>query len=305
MSESWKRNSGSSRRTFLRTTAGVAAGTMLTQGPLSAQIDRTITAGATGSHPTGSQLAFPKIDPRLMITPDQAWDWNMFKAQCGPTYAGSAGWKRFTDLLVSKMSEFGAVDVDHVEIPYDHYIVEDWPDRRTHVHDSGMAIEKLVTDGTPVPVVASYGMTSGFTPPEGVTAGMVYYDRSRPPAAADIAGKILVFQTAPYPDPPYSEAFLDNFTLTDYEWRSPGKWAPLFVPPPRASPAPIMAAGSGVSSTGLPRSALPGAQRASWWFTTCRRARRSVSPNEASTRRTERQASERPTSTAPPSRSIA
>ena len=29
-----------------------------------------------------------------MITPDQAWDWNTFKAQGGPTYAGSTGWKR-------------------------------------------------------------------------------------------------------------------------------------------------------------------------------------------------------------------
>jgi hypothetical protein len=119
-----------------------------------------------------------------------------------------------------------------VEIPYDHYIVDDWPDRRTHLHDSGMAIEKLVTDGTPVPVVASYGMTSGFTPPGGITAPMLHYDPAHPPAAGEIAGKILVFQTAPYPQPPYSNAFLDNYTLTDYEWRSPGKWAPLFAPPP-------------------------------------------------------------------------
>jgi hypothetical protein len=156
----------------------------------------------------------------------------MFKAAGGPTYAGSTGWKRYTDFLVSKMQELGAVDLDHVEIPYDHYIVDDWPDRRTHVHDSGMAVEKLVTDGTPVPVVASYGMTSGSTPPEGITAQMLHYDPAHPPAAADIAGKILVFQTPLYPNPPYSNAFLDNYTLTDYEWRSPGKWAPLFVPPP-------------------------------------------------------------------------
>jgi len=61
---------------------------------------------------------------------------------------------------------------------------------------------------------------------------MIYYDPARPPAAEDIAGKILVFQTARYPEPPYSDAFLDNFTLTDYEWRSPGKWAPLYTPPP-------------------------------------------------------------------------
>lgn len=167
-----------------------------------------------------------------MITPDQAWDWNVFKSKGGPTYAGSAGWKRFTDFLISKMQEFGAVDFDTVEIPYDHYIVDDWPDRRTHMHDSGMAVEKLVTDGTPVPVVASYGMTSGFTPPEGVTAPLLYYDPARPPTTGDLAGKILVFQTPPYPEPPYSDTFLDNFTLTDYEWRSTGKWPPLFTPPP-------------------------------------------------------------------------
>ena len=83
------------------------------------------------------------------------------------------------------MQEFGAVDFDYVEIPYDHYIVDDWPDRRTHIYDSGVAVEKLVTDGTPVPVVASYGMTSGFTPPEGVTAQMLYYDPAQPPAADD------------------------------------------------------------------------------------------------------------------------
>ena len=157
----------------------------------------------------------------------------MFKAQGGPTYAGSAGWKRYTDFLIAKMPEFGAVDLDFVEIPYDHYIVDDWPDRRTHIHDSGMALEKLVTDGTPVPVVASYGMTSGFTPPEGITAPMLYYDPAHPPAAGEIAGKILVFQTAPYPEPPYSE-----FVPRQLHARPttsgvrPGKWPPLFTPPP-------------------------------------------------------------------------
>ena len=207
--------------------AGVTVGTVLTPRPRWARSSRAHAAGMTEPN-----VPFPRIDPHAMITPDQAWDWNMFKAQGGPTYAGSAGWKRYTDFLVATMQEFGAVDLDYVEIPYDHYVVEDWPDRRAHVHDSGVALEKLVTDGTPVPVVASYGMTSGFTPPEGVTAPMLYYDPADPPVAADIAGKILVFRTAPYPDPPYSNAFLDNYALTDYVWRSPGKWAPLFAPPP-------------------------------------------------------------------------
>jgi TAT (twin-arginine translocation) pathway-exported protein len=227
MSESRNGATSSSRRNFLKAAAGVTAGTVLTQQPLSAQSSRASAAAAALPN-----LAFPKISPQLMITPDQAWDWNMFKAQGGPTYAGSTGWKRYTDFLISKMLEFGAIDLDYVEFSYDHYIVDDWPDRRTHIHDSGMAIERLVTDGTPVPVVASYGMTSGSTPPEGITAQMLYYDPAHPPVAGDIAGKILVFQTAPYPDPPYSNSFLDNYTLTDYEWRSPGNWAPLFIPPP-------------------------------------------------------------------------
>ena len=157
-----------------------------------------------------------------MITSGQARDWHIFKAECGPTYAGSAGWKRFADFLIAKMPELGAIDLDFVEVPYDHYIVDDWPERSTHIHDSGVAVERLVVEGRPVPVVAGYGMTSGFTPREGLTAKMLYYDPARPPAAADVAGKILVFQTAPYPNPPYSNQFLDAYTPTDYEWRSPG-----------------------------------------------------------------------------------
>ena len=222
-----RRTTDSSRRNFLKTAAGVAAGTVLTRKPLWAQSSAvTAIAAERGAR------AFPQINPQFMITPDQAWDWHVFKSQAGPTYAGSAGWKRFTDFLIAKMPEFGAVDLDYVEIPYDHYIVEDWPDRKTHRFDSGVAVEKLVTDGTPVPVVASYGMTSGSTPPEGITAPMLYYDPAHPPTNEQIAGKILVFQTAKQPPPPYTNSFLDNYTLTDYEWRSPGKWAPLFTPPP-------------------------------------------------------------------------
>jgi hypothetical protein len=216
------RGSGSSRRTFLKAAAGVTAGTALTSPSAWAQTSG-VGAGAQG---------LARLDPRLLMTSEQAWDWNLFKAEGGPTYAGSASWQRFMDFLTGKMQEFGAVDFDSIEIPYDRYVVDDWSDRRTHIHDSGVAVEKLVTDGTPVPVVASYGMTSGATPPEGITAPMLYYDPANPPAEAAIAGKILVFQTAPYPGPPYSDAFLDNYTLTDYEWRSPGKWEPLFVPPP-------------------------------------------------------------------------
>lgn len=211
-----------SRRNFLKS-AGLTASAAFIREPLWGQGRSASDAG---------NPALTQVKRQFMMTPQQILEWVSFKAQGGPTYAGGTGWKRYTDFLISKMSEFGAVDLDYVEIPYDHYIVDDWPDRRTHIYDSGAAVEKLMSDGTPVPVVASYGMTSGHTPPEGVTAPMLYYDAGHPPADAEISGKILVFQTAPYPQPPYSNSFLDSFTLTDYEWRSPGKWAPLFTPPP-------------------------------------------------------------------------
>ena len=216
-----RNNANSSRRDFLKTAAGVAAGAAFTRIPLRAQ-------GARGTHP------FPGIDPKLLMTPDLAWEWAAFKAQGGPTYAGSAGWKRFNDFLVAKAQTFGLVDIVSVDVSYDRYVVDDWPDRRTHIYNSGIAVEKLVTDGTPVPVVASYGMTSGSTPPEGITAPMVFYDPATPPTEAQIAGKILVFATAKYPEPPYTNNFFGTATLTDYQWRSPGKWHPLFTPPPHS-----------------------------------------------------------------------
>lgn len=219
-----KRTHSSSRRTFLKT-AGAAAGTVFMRKALWAQ-----RPGAEGTSAARAG-ALSKINPKFMMTPDQAWAWNAFKSEGGPTYAGGAGWKRYTDFLLSKMPELGAVDLDSVDIPYDHYIVEDWPDRHTHMPDSGVAVEKLVSDGTAIPLIASYGMTSGSTPREGLTAPMLFYDPDRPPTNDQIAGKILVFQTTPQPAPPYSNSFLDNYTLTDYEWRSPGKWAPLYTPP--------------------------------------------------------------------------
>src|SRR5215469_12503936 len=103
-----------SRRTFLKDAAGVAAGTVLSaQAPW-----------GQGAVAAPADAAVSKIDPQFMITPDLAWEWNVFKAQGGPTYAGSTGWKRYTDFLIARMPELGAVDLETVEIPYDHYIVD-------------------------------------------------------------------------------------------------------------------------------------------------------------------------------------
>ena len=99
----------SNRRTFLKT-AGAAAGTVLMRDSLWAQ------SPAAEGVSLARAGAFPKINPKFMMTPDQAWEWNAFKSQGGPTYAGGAGWKRFTEFLIAKMPELGAVTPPRIRI---------------------------------------------------------------------------------------------------------------------------------------------------------------------------------------------
>jgi hypothetical protein len=187
---------------------------------------------------SGSPL-LTRINQAFMIKPEQALQWAIFKSQIGPTYTGSAGGNKWLDFIETTMQEFGAVDLFTQDLPYSFFTVNDWPDPLTHVNGSGVEVEKLISNGTPVPVVASYGMTSGGTPAKGITAQMVFYNPSSPPAS--IAGKIVVFQTVPYPaavpnvNPPYSYtgAILPLYTYTDYEYQSPGSWSyPMYTPVP-------------------------------------------------------------------------
>src|SRR6476620_10602512 len=82
---------GSSRRDFLKT-AGVTAGAVM--------MGESLWAAGSPMPVTNFKFAFPKINQQLMITPAQALEWATFKAKCGPTWAGSAGWKQFTDFLI-------------------------------------------------------------------------------------------------------------------------------------------------------------------------------------------------------------
>ena len=184
--------------------------------------------------------AVTKVKNRFMITNKVALQWNKFKSEGGPTYAGSPAGVRFANFLISTSQELGLVDLDYVDIPYLRYVVNDWPNPNAHTYGTGSEIEKLVSDGVPVPVVASYGMTSGFTPAGGITAPMIYYDPANPPTADQIKGKILVAKTVPYPEPvpnsngpyAYSRSVLSSYAETDYIYRSQGKWANQFEPIP-------------------------------------------------------------------------
>ena len=64
----------------------------------------------------------------------------------------------------------------------------------------------MISNGTPVPVVASYGMTSGATPTTGLTAPMVFCPSTTSASGSvttncpgNIAGKIAVCSPSPYP----------------------------------------------------------------------------------------------------------
>src|ERR1700677_1528992 len=92
------------RRSFLQGMAGTAA------------------VAALGA--PAARAADFKINSNLLIPPDQAQAWNAFKAAGGPTYAGSAGWKRYTDFLIEKMQQISAVDLQRAEVPYDRHIVD-------------------------------------------------------------------------------------------------------------------------------------------------------------------------------------
>src|ERR1700676_3699631 len=153
--------------------------------------------GSAFAAPTSGSPDLTKINPAFMITPAQALQWATFKSTLGPTYTGSPSGNMWLSFIETPMQEFGAVDLFIQDLPYSFFTVKDWPDPQTHMYGSGVEIEKLVSNGTGGPVVATYGMTSGSTPANGITAQMVYYDPANPPAS--IAGKIVVFQTVPYP----------------------------------------------------------------------------------------------------------
>jgi len=188
----------------------------------------------------GENPALTHIKKQFMLTKKEALDWARFKSDGGPTYAGSPSGMRFANFIIAQAQELGLVDLDFVDIPYQRYVVNDWPDRGTHTFGSGKEVLKLVSDGVGVPVVASYGMTSGFTPPEGITAPMIYLDPAHPPADADVKGKILVTKTVGYPDPvpgingpyAYTSSVLSSYVETDYLARSPGNWLAPYIPIP-------------------------------------------------------------------------
>ena len=119
-----------------------------------------------------------------MLTPEDVYQWHLYKDKGGPTFSGSESWRSFLGFLEEKLREYGLADMFRNTWTYDRWFTSEWPD------DSGWGLESA---GKTVKA-AGYGANSGSTGPEGITREMVYYDREAPPT--DIADKIVVFTTS-------------------------------------------------------------------------------------------------------------
>jgi hypothetical protein len=123
-----------------------------------------------------------------LVPPNVLARWNEEKARLGPTFAGSPAWHRMMNFLESELGDRGVEPLVHDPVPYARWYTAD---------DPAAGQWSLTVAGQPVNV-ASYWAYSGSTPPEGITAPLVLYDPKNPP---DVAGRIVVFEVPPLPDP--------------------------------------------------------------------------------------------------------
>ena len=158
------------------------------------------------------QSARTELNPEYMITADQAHEWAMVKNKNLPTLTGSPEWLNYMAFLEKKLVEFGAVD-----LLKNKWAFERWD---TSYDESSWSLE---SNGASVRV-AHYGAYSGSTPPEGITAELVYYDHEKPPES--IEGKIVVIPTRPHPSKPFSDDYLINYTFNDYEYATDAETLP-------------------------------------------------------------------------------
>jgi len=160
------------------------------------------------------------INPKFMVTPDEAFQWHLYKDKAGPTYSGNPSWKSYMAFLEEKLKQCGVVNITKNTWTYDRWYTPEWPDSSNWT---------LVSNGQPVKV-AHYGAYSGSTGAEGLTGELALYTPNTPPES--LKGKIVVFRTAPHPAPPLDKTYKEWFTLNDYEYRTSEDFPPLFTQVP-------------------------------------------------------------------------
>jgi hypothetical protein len=123
-----------------------------------------------------------------LVPPNVLERWHEDKARNGPTFAGSPAWRRHMEFIERELRERGLAGLAREPIAYERWHTSDDPaDGAWSLSVGGRGVE-----------VASYWAYSGSTGPEGVTAPLVLYDPAAPP---DVAGRIVVFDVPPLPEP--------------------------------------------------------------------------------------------------------
>lgn len=160
------------------------------------------------------------INPKFMVTPQEALQWHEYKDKGGPTYSGNSSWKSYMVFLEEKLKQHGVVDITKNTWTYDRWYTSEWPDSSNWT---------LVSDGQPVKV-AHFGAYSGSTGADGITRDLALYTPNTLPES--LKGKIVVFRTAPHPAPPFDNSYKEWFTLNDYEYRTSDDFPLLFTKVP-------------------------------------------------------------------------
>ncbi len=158
-----------------------------------------------GTLPTGAEARsrwLTRVNPRWVVSEEEAIAWHRVKDELGPALTGNASWRQFLAFIESKLGEYGGVDVRRSPWMFTSLETSMWP------NDTKWG---LVSNDRGVPL-SNFGANCGLTEPEGVTAPLVLWD---PETRPDVAGKIVVFRPRPRPE------VREDFANSDYEYRTP------------------------------------------------------------------------------------
>jgi hypothetical protein len=149
-----------------------------------------------------------RVNPRWVVTEDEAIAWHRVKDELGPALTGTASWRQFLAFVEAKLGEYGCVNLVRAPWMFTRLETSTWPDNSKW---------SLISNGRAV-ALSNFGANCGLTGPDGITAPLVLWD---PETRPDIAGKIVVFRPVPRP------RVRDEFINSDYEYRTPYDSRPI------------------------------------------------------------------------------
>ncbi|HRP10118.1 MAG TPA: hypothetical protein PLK37_03710 [Terricaulis sp.] len=161
-----------------------------------------------------ARAAQAEINPRWLISEEEATAWHRAKDQNGPALTGTESWRRFMAFLEAQLGALGCVDIHRSPWTFTRRFSSMWPDASNW---------SLVSNGRAISL-ANYAANCGLTGASGVTAQLVLWDDERPP---DVAGKIVVYRPQPRADVrgPFADSDYERMTPFD-SWPEEGRPAP-------------------------------------------------------------------------------